>query len=233
MSQVLWTPALGMAPIAYQGHIEMRDMHIPVPGKDEWGMDTLTRTVRGPASLQEQFIRSLRQGTAFRFANSVFYLQTWAPQDHPIFPGASMSYKGLTNGIPGPIPSNSRTELVGSITATDLSVTYHGKTIVSAQKEVKYIAPQTTYRYISKREPQKPSFSGVRGGSDVQVLDSRITATFSDGTTQVFAGGAPAAVATALAGSAVVFVVGPNATPIVGTPYWEAEETCMLKYPGS
>lgn len=47
MSFELWTPAPDMSPIAFTGHIEFRDVVIPIAGKDEWGVDVLTRTVRG------------------------------------------------------------------------------------------------------------------------------------------------------------------------------------------
>lgn len=233
MAFALWTPVPGMTPIHYSGHLEFRDIVIPVPNKDEWGVDTLERRVQGPGHLYANFEKNLKQGQIYQFSGDSYYLQTWRQIDSKVFPGFMLSYKGFRNGvIPDPLPTTSRSELCSSVTAGDLSVTFAGKKIVGATQEIKYIAPTTIWRYLTKTEPTVAVFNTVRGSQGLSVLDSRITITYNDGTTSILAGNAPAGVVSALSVSPVTFVIGPAFNPIVGTPYFEAQEVVQIKFPG-
>lgn len=241
MSSHIWLATGSNVPLLFSGRLRFEDMYDAVTGKDEWGMDTLERTMRGPVYLLETFLGGLRQGDVYRG----YYLQTWEPDHHPYAPSVTLRYKGLSRGIPEPLHFNSRPTLTGTVSAGDLHVTVTtggtsgtGGVIVSAIKEVQYIAPQTVWRYISKTEPEAAKYGVVRGvkatgEGALQILDSRIDVTFDDGYVQTMTGNAPAAVVTALATRPSNFVVGPDASPVVGTPYWEAVETVQFRYPGS
>ncbi len=224
-----WTAPGSNAPLLFSGRLQFEDVTTPVSGKDEWGLDTLERTVRGPIFMFEDYAAALRQGAIFKG----YYLQSWRPIEHPFAPGFSLTYKGVQAGIPDPFPNNSRCEILSSISAEKLSISHAGKRIISATREIKYISPQTNYRYISESEPQATKYGAVRGikTNEVQVIDSRIIASYDDGTTQPFVGIAPAALATALFVTPSVFVIGPSATKVFGTPYWECEEVCQLRFP--
>lgn len=228
MSSAIWTAPGSNVPLAFHGRLQFEDITQPVTGKDEWGLDTLERTLKGPAHLFRACSEALRQGAEYRG----YFLQSWRPIDHPYAPGFSLTYKGCQNGIPNPLIAIGRCELMSSINATNLYVTYHGKVIVEATREIKYIAPHASYRYITDREPSGPRYSSARV-SGVQVIDSRTYITFDDGTSQVLVGAAPAAVATALFATPVVFVTGPSAVQVFGTPFWECEDQVVLRYPES
>lgn len=237
MAIEFWTPHAGMSQIVFTGHVEFRDVKTPAPSKDEWGLDVLERTVRGPGKYFEAYGAALKQGDVY---GQHFYLQSWRPIEHAIFPGWQLTYKGVRAGaLPTALPVTSFSELVSTVEANDLEVTYQGKTIISASKEVKYIAPTTTYRYISRGRPTTPRYGAVDTNQPIQNIDSRTVVTLLDDSvtppvtsTMTLTGAAPAAVATALAGSPVVFVIGPTFEPILGTPYYECQEVVQMKYPG-
>lgn len=239
MSVELWTPDAGMSQIVFTGKLEFRDMFQPSPSKDEWGVDTLERVVRGPASRYEAFYRALRQGQVCNAdipGANYFFLQTWQPINHPIFPGVAMTYKGLIDNVVPPDTSYTvRNELMSTISADGLSITAGDKTIVSGSNEIKYISPTTIWRYISRGEPtvQKYGAPGsVRGALGIENLGNRIVGNTDEGDTIPYTQGtAPAALATALFGTPYVFVIGPSFTPIIGTPFFECEEICQMKYP--
>lgn len=236
MSMELWTPRAGMSAIAFEGHLEFRDMFIPTPAKDEWGADTLERLVQGPASRFEDYGSKLKQGQVYD-GNKFFFLQTWRAIDHKCFPGYALSYKGfIDDKLPDPIPSTSRSELMSSISAIDLDITDGGRTITSGVAEMKYIAPTTIWRYISRGEPDKKRFGGpgsVRGVMGIENLSTLITANYDDGSSAQFAGNAPAGLATALFATPFIFTIGPSFSPIWGTPFFECDEICQYKYPDS
>lgn len=227
MSSRQWRAPGATIPLLFIGTLEAQDVSVPVSGKDAWGLDTLERTIRMPAFLFADYCANLRQGMAY----NGYYLQSWNPSPHPYAPSVSLSYKGFQNGVPDPLISNSRCELMSSINASNLRIASGGKIITSATKEVKYLSPQSNYRYIRSGEPSTPKYSDVRGAAAVKVQNTRISVSYDDGTTGVFIGTAPAALATALFLEPQPFITGPSSTQVFGTPYWECEESIVLRYP--
>lgn len=227
MSTTIWRAPGSNVSLVFNGRLRFEDIATPVPSKNEWGVDILERTLRGPVYLLDAFCRSLRQGQQY----AGFHLQSWQPSIHPYAPTVTLLYKGLIGGIPDPLISNARVEVCGSIQANGISVTVGSRVFVSATKEVKYITPHTTYRYISTSEPLAARYRKARG-APITVTDSRITATDSEGSTAVFTGGAPAGIATALFGNPFDFVIGPMSSRIFGTPYWECEDQVELRFAG-
>lgn len=84
------------------GDVTFRDKHPAVPGKSEFGMDTLVRHVEGfvgeDGENLQAFIESLNQGDTYEFGNVPFYLQTWTPDDETPVCTVTLNYKGLTPG---------------------------------------------------------------------------------------------------------------------------------------
>lgn len=240
----VWIPAPDMSPIEFQGHCEFRDIIIPIPGKDEWGVDTLQRTVQGPASRIAQFNKTLKQGATYKDANgNTFFLQTWQPIEHKCFPGAHISYKGLINdALPDPIPSTTNDEKISIITAGNLQITMGSeedgteRIIIGGTREIKYVSTTTIWRYVSRGEPKGRKFENVRGNVRQPMLITRgsvIYAEYEDGGSQRYVGSAPAALATALFVTPYVETTGPSFFPIIGTPFYECEEICAYRYPDS
>lgn len=80
------------------GRTTFEDSFIPVPNKNEFGMDTLSRRVEGYAGGLVDYIRSLRQGQTYEFDGILFYLQTWNPGNSTPVASVDLHYKGLTPG---------------------------------------------------------------------------------------------------------------------------------------
>lgn len=85
--------------LALLGNCGFEEAAIPLKGKSEWGLDTLTRKMKGARSLAKAFIATLAQGQAFEGYN----LQTWEADDDPQVAIITLNYKGLqTGGTPAP-----------------------------------------------------------------------------------------------------------------------------------
>lgn len=85
--------------LAIIGDGTFRDSCVPLKGKTEWGMDSLTRKMTGARSLAEAFIATFAQGQAFQGYN----LQTWDSDDNPQVATITLNYKGLlAGGTPTP-----------------------------------------------------------------------------------------------------------------------------------
>lgn len=88
------------------------DCCVPLKGKSEWGMDTLTRKMMGARSLAIAFNATLAQGQAYQF----YYLQTWDWDDNPNVATVTLNYKGL---MPGGTPTpDVQTEVVSAVGRT-------------------------------------------------------------------------------------------------------------------
>lgn len=107
--------------IATLGRTGFEDSTIPVPGKSEFGMDTLTRKMVGVVSGLEAYVASLNQGATYVFNGVVFYLQSWMSDDATPIASVTLSYKGLkTDGTPIPDIQTDIASAVGRITKSYL-----------------------------------------------------------------------------------------------------------------
>jgi len=189
----------------YIGNCEFEDRCEPIPSKNEWGTDVLTRRVQGRADKLRQYLNALRQGDTFSEYQG-FYLQTWSPDENPVFPTVTLVYKGLLNGIPNPRNSSSKSERSGTVTATQGGEerTY----------DFLYITSNVTERKITNSESAPAFTASVPAPS---ITQSAYTVT-SSGTRR---GGSPPGSSISIRAS----LVGQNKEPIFGTPYWEWETT--------
>lgn len=101
------------------GRTTFEDASIPVPGKSEFGMDTLTRKMTGYVGDLVAFIASLHQGDTFNFNGILFYLQTWNPDDATPVSTVTLGYKGLASG--GTPTPDVQTEIVSATGSTSSS----------------------------------------------------------------------------------------------------------------
>lgn len=104
------------------GSCTFLDSCLPLKGKSEWGMDTLTRKLTGARSLAEAFIATLVQGQIYPPTSSApYYLQTWDADDNPDVATLTLNYKGLVTGAT-PVPDQ-QTEIVSAVgrTTSDFS----------------------------------------------------------------------------------------------------------------
>lgn len=225
-------PQVTYGGIVFTGVIDvMHDQFYPRPEKNEWGVDVLTREVRGCVPAYLEFETTLEQGAAFEFNGKTFYLQTWQQIGDPVFPGLRLTYKGLINGIPTASETRSATMQSATISAEVTSSTSTYGDIYAASKDVQYISPSSTWRYITTTQPTGAAYSDAFGS--VTVLKSVITVnSIKDEQERTFtmSNTAPAAVVTALTKSALPIAVSHTSNPIYGTPYWECEDVVALLY---
>lgn len=218
--------------IIYWGNEEFDDIAVPAAGKSDWGMDTLSRRVRGARNLLVAYIASLAQGQDAP-SDSRFKLQSWSPDDsNPLWGEVTLNYKGLIGAIPPPITIPRVVESSGSSSHYfDPPYEYSPEAdpALSAVLDYSYYAGETTFRYITNGQPTGPSYNYLVTALTVSVKRQRIT--LDDGT--IFGGTAPAGIASAVSPALFINTVGFTATPVHGTPYWEAEDTVRAELIGA
>ena len=216
-------------PVTYTGDSTFQDEHEPVPGKTEWGMDTLTRTMAGGQPKLVAFVQGLSQGSSYTFNGNVYYLQTWEPDNGQVFPRVTLNYKGLTGGIPTPKASGVMIEQTISITASSVG------TYKTATRNIRYVTRKSTTLYIATTRPTLYTYGlDITFTADnIIILESVITATDNDGNNYVFSGAnAPANLVTALTPAAVAQGF-PECAPVVGSPFFECVDNVALLYEGN
>lgn len=200
----------------------------PVPGKSEWGMDTLMRTMRGTQPNLPAFMNSLAQGQVFTYFGHSFFLQTWECDNNPVFPAVRLMYKGLINGVAGTAPKASGGEIEQSITLSAGNVPGY----TSATRDIRYLTRQSTTLYITTSRPTAGTY-GLDASFSPVILYSVIRATDTAGNNYVFNGtDAPAALVSALTPAPSVVSL-PDCQPVVGSPYFECTDRSSLLYIGS
>lgn len=229
------------------GRCGFEDATIPAPGKSAWGMDTLTRRLRGHITNLNGYIAGLAQGQGYAAGGGIFYLQSWEPDEQSPIASITLTYMGLLSGTP---PPDIRNEVVrtsgqtsasfadennglGRLYAKDLiyefadgvpdnfSTTYKGyrdRYAVSATAEFTYDAMQTTYRYVSVGPPPGPTYRSVQGYFDSTLSKVRITT--SDG--QLL--GRSFLTSLELTPAAQERVVSHSSQQVFGSPYYLCED---------
>lgn len=158
MGQATYDPpsSLGIGQLIYTGRVDrVHDLHVPVAGKNEWGVDTLRRHVSGTPMQVEAFEKLLAVGQKFQHRGHEFYLQTWEPDENAVFPVLSLFYKGLMRGIPEPLVSTNVVEL----TATRQAVITDGANTYTYVRYLEYTGSEMRYRYIAEQRPTKASYT--------------------------------------------------------------------------
>lgn len=236
--------------INYIGNAEFDDVFEPIKGKNEWGIDTLTRKVRGARPLAAAYLAGLTQGQRLSDSEE-YYLQSWEPDDNPIWAEITLNYKGLLYGTPLPDIQNEITPAVGQISknfATEnfgkgriyrkqplwklALLDFAGETVdevvatrdvytTGASMEFTYDAIQTVYRYISEGRPTAPRFYTVDIPRIPTIKRARIVT--ADGA--VYGRNAPGLLTADLEPIPFTRVVGFVSKNIFGTPFWECQDT--------
>jgi hypothetical protein len=198
--------------------IGFTEQALPSLSKSEFGIDTLTRKFKGPATKLVSYLAGLRQGSQ-PSGYSGFYLQTWSVDDNAIFPCVTLLYKGLIGAIPNPIISDSIT--IQTVTISTASPS-------QASREIQFYANETKYKYITNARPAGYKYKDVSIGTDPIVINSNIKT--ADG--KAYFGAAPAALVTALTPAIVSMNTSHSAEPVYGTPFFECEDVAIRTYFG-
>lgn len=229
------------------GRCGFEDVFTPAKGKNEWGVDTLTRKTRGARSLLDVYLATLQQGQI----HQGYFLQTWEPDEDPNVATVSLNYKGLqTGGTPTPTIETQITAASGSGSVsfatenqgvgrayqtiplytqpTQLDNTGNVQTSVvigrrviyttGAQVEFTYDAVQSVYRYVTQGRPAAPRYSVVDSEYVPVVKEARgVTA---DGTSF----GKDQGIFLTFNIIPVENVIAFTSRPIIGSPFYECED---------
>jgi hypothetical protein len=197
----------------FKGNCEWDEISVPVPSKNEWGIDVLTREFSGRADKYEAFVKGLAQGTPFSVFGGTFYLQTWTGQPHRSFPTVALTYKGLLSGkIPDPVYETDTSPKSCTKTVVASGTGGGGSPTPNRTYEITYISTQRTYRFVSNEEtsdpPQGLTYDPPQIVSEFYVDD--------DGKKQ---SGFPSGL------TLIGIVEGNRKSKIFGTPFWENQLT--------
>lgn len=215
-----------------------QDQFRPYPAKNEWGVDTLTRELRGSPPRMDVFVAALDQGDTYSRLGKTWHLQTWQEISDPVWPGVRLFYKSLLSGIPSPFVNNS----TGTKTSTK-SVIIDNATIaqsinpnavgteVVAIRQIEYYAPQTEYRYIRVGEPNAGTYNSLSNAATAVIRRDSITAT-CEGVTLPYGNSAPSAIVTALHMTSSARRIAHSSSRIIGTSWWECLDVVAIEYDG-
>lgn len=198
--------------------------YTPTPSKSEWGMDMLTIQMWGAAPGKETYEQSLAQGQTYSFDGQTWYLQSWDDDHDTIFPTFTLLFKGLCFGIPDPKVSGRtiiQTTVLSCLTPTP------------ASRSITYYTRQSTYKYITAGRPTGPSYTSpdisVSIGDGLEIIKSTINT--ADGA--IYPGAAPAGLVTALTPVGVDVQAVMECDPVVGTNWFECEDTVTVLLPST
>lgn len=235
---------MSLATLSALGRTTFEDANIPVPGKSEFGMDTLTRKMTGYVGGLASFVSSLAQGQTFNFGGALFYLQTWQPDEGTPVSSVMLNYKGV-KGTPLPIieseiisasgaksadytSENSgkgriyrQNVVYGTGTQSNVIVATQDIYTTGAQIEFTYDAAQSTYRYINVGKPTGPRYSALDITHTPKIKTARVTT--ADGASYGIL--APIALGPSLVPAPRLVVAGFASRPVVGSPYYECQDT--------
>lgn len=235
--------------ILITGNAAFDDTCRPLKGKNEWGVDTLVRRVKGDRALAPAYIAALAQGNTFVLAGSTYYLQTWDADEDAVWATITLNYKGLLGEIPDPIVSNDIVRLSGT-TSADYSTENGGRgrvyrkevtykpypqqNVIDAEKDIyatgasmdfTYETGETIYRYISNGQPDEAANDTLGFTPVARIIRAR--ATTSDGTSYGLS--MPIEIGPSLLPAEVTNVVGFSTQPIIGTPYFECQDIVRVE----
>jgi hypothetical protein len=201
--------------VTFVGGQAFVEQSLPSYGKSEFGVDTMTIKMRGPAPALTLYLGTLKQGKSY--AGTAFYLQTWSVDEGPVYPTVTLTYKGLLAGIPDPLASDDT-----SLQSISISTSSPQK----ASREMQCWCRTTCYRYVTNSRPTGPRNTAVSGNTEPVIYTSVIT----DGDGKTYYGTAPAALVMALTPAIVNLVMSSNSQPIAGTPFYECQDTVIRTF---
>jgi len=194
--------------LKYVGEKQFTEQCEPIPAKNEFGIDTLQRKMRGATDNLEAYLAGLAQGNKAPSPWGALYLQTWETDGNPKgYTEVTLHYKGLLSGkIPDPKISFSNATKSTTITAknsNDDDVTY----------DILYISPQVIYKSVlNTKKGGAPSYDFA---GDVTIRSS----IYTDPDTGQRRGGFPPNLKFRQSVENDVF------DPVYGSPYFERETT--------
>jgi hypothetical protein len=208
--------------VVYKGRVGFEDTCQPAPSKSEFGMDTVTRVLKGSALLLQDFIKTIRTKTQCPGYEGC-QLQNYSTDQNPVFPSISLFYKGL---IDGNLP-----DAIGYDEYVVQTMTITTDSPQKASREIQFEALATRWLYITRERPIGGSMTRTSYQFEPQIREQKII--LEDGT--LIYGNADAGLVTALTPPVENRRLNFIANPVPGTIYFECEEVIcrMFTPPGT
>lgn len=225
--------------------------HFPVPGKSEWGMDTLSLRMEGHSELLPDFVRTLAQGQVYMDGTTPFYLQTWAPDESTPVASVTLLYKGLrNNATPAPKidtviqPATGNTSASFSSENSGFGRIYRKQPLwqfaytapdhfvedaVAAPRDIYTVSATLEFTYDAVQTVYRYITIGRTEVPRYNHVASAFvptikTARGSTGDGYIFGMDIPAALIDDLQPSIQERVIGFSSSPVIGSPFFECED---------
>ncbi len=197
------------------------------PARPYFELPTLAQVWKGASTKYAAFVAAHKEGSAFAGG----YIIEARGRDQGMYPEVYLTIALPPNFQAYTVASSkaNQTSSKGRTVATTQVI--EGATAVEAQAKMSFIAHQTVYSYFASQFPTGPRFSNpVEKGTP--ILQGRIiTATVAEGkavegepSTKTYYGNAPAPLSSALSMPAAGRIIGPDAQPIPGTPWYKCQD---------
>lgn len=239
------------------GRCDFEDATYPAVGKSEWGMDTLTRKMKGHVYNLEAYMATIAQGDTIDFNGATFYLQSWQADDASPTATVTLNYKGLIAGGTPPVDIQREVVLTKGQTTQSYSTENDGL------GRVYRTIPLWTFDYTAGSPPPLGGIDSVIATRAVHAVSATMEFTYRtvEARYRYIAVGAPVAARFFLVGISYTLIIddariimsdgailgreyevilGLTPTPqqnvisfasknVIGSPYWECEDRVRLE----
>lgn len=220
--------------VTYLGRTEFAENSLPFLAESpDGGLDSLTRTYIGAAPLLEAFLEGLTKGGSFTYNGELYYLTNWTPNGDKLWPEVSLQWVGLSDGAAEPIGDDDFS--VQSITINaDVTETFEGESVtVNVERQIEYIAAQTTWRYTATARPTVALVGTTATGINPTILRSVITVSGGENDGKRYGGAnAPASYVTATTPGVADMVLSLRSTEVYASPFFLVEEVVARMFFG-
>jgi len=217
--------------VTYVGEQNFVQVTNPILDRDEWGLDRTSIKFKGPAPKLPAFLATLAQGQPCPEVPGLS-LTSWSNDENGVYPTVTCVYKGLRDS-----DMRYSSTLDQSIQSVTRSVEGISGEYYKATRITTFLAPTRTHTYYSGAETINAVYTTV--GSfllgDLIIYSDVIKATHDvDGspTEVTFYGSAPAAVASAMAYTALqASAQSHKSTPVtpLSLSLWHNEDVVIAK----
>lgn len=220
--------------VTYLGRTEFAQNNLAfLVESPDGGLDSLTVTHIGAAPFLTAFLEALEKGSTVSYNGESYYLVNWQPNGDRLWPEVALNYVGLSDGAPDPIGDDDFS--VQSITINaDVEETFEGESVtVNVERQIEYLADQTTWRYIASTRPMGALVGTTARGINPVILRSVITVSGGDNDGKRYAGAnAPAAYVVATTPGVADQLLSLRASPVYGSPFFPTEEVIARMFFG-
>lgn len=233
---------VGGITVNYIGRTEFAENSLPFLAESpDGGLDSLTKTYIGAAPLLAAFLEGLVKGGSIEYNGENYYLTHWQPNGDKLWPEVSTFWFGLSDGTPDPIGDDDfsaqsitiSAEIIETQQIPGSSPPAYQDVLVGLERQIEYIADQTTWRYTASTRPMGTLVGTTARGINPFIVSSVITASGGNNDGRRYAGAnAPAAYVVATTPGVADQLISLRASQVYGSPFFLAEEVIARMFVG-